>query len=211
MARTTPARARAPTTPTRPMARIAPARGTVRIAPARSRSWLHLPGRALHGADDAVVRGAAAEVPVQRLLDLGLRWSRVPVEQGLGRHDHAVAAEAALAGLLGDERALEGLELLDRPQALDCRDLALDRRRGRRDARPRGAAVDEDRARPALSQAAAELRAVQLEIVAQDVEQRGIRIHRDGSGAAVHPQGIRGHALIASAPAGEAVGPVRGP
>src|SRR5262245_19401994 len=143
MARTIPARAMARTIPTRPMARtastramarIARARGTVRIAPARSRSWLHLPGRALHGADDAVVRGAAAEVPVQRLLDLGLRRSRVAVEQGLGRHDHAVAAEAALAGLFGDERALEGMELFDRPEALDRGDLAFRRGRGGRDA-----------------------------------------------------------------------------
>ena len=49
----------------------------------------------------------------------------------------------------------------------------------RRDARPDGLAVDDDGAGAALAEAAAELRAAQLEIVAEDVEQRrgGIDVH----------------------------------
>src|SRR5215510_7417529 len=49
-------------------------------------------------------------------------------------------------------------------------------------------AVEQDRARPALGQAAAVLGTVQLEIVAQNVEQRGVRLHADGLRLAVHPQ-----------------------
>ena len=49
---------------------------------------------------------------------LGRRGLRV--EQRLGRHDHAVAAVAALAGLLLDEGLLQRVQLLDRAQALDA-------------------------------------------------------------------------------------------
>ena len=48
--------------------------------------------------------------------------------------------------------------------------------RGRRDARPNRDAVDDDGAGAALAESAAEPRALQAEIVAEDVEQRSGRI-----------------------------------
>ena len=88
-----------------------------------------------------------------------------------------------------------GMELLDRAEALDRGDLALRRGRRRRHARARGPTVDQDRAGPALGQPAAVLRAVQLEIVAQDVEERSVRLDRDGLRCAVHPNEV---AMISS-------------
>ena len=50
---------------------------------------------------------AAAEIARQRGLDLGFGRLGGLVEQGLGLHDHAAQAIAALGGLLLDEGALQ--------------------------------------------------------------------------------------------------------
>src|SRR5207237_6479567 len=88
-------------------------------------------------------------------------------------------AEAALARLLLDERALQGMELLDGAETLDGRDAPLDRRRNGCDARAHVLAVDQHRARATLREPAAELRPVQLEVVAEDIEQRRVCVDRD--------------------------------
>ena len=79
------------------------------------------------------------------------------------------------------------------------RDLAFDARRGR-DARPDRDAVDDHRARAALPESAAEPRALQTEIVAQDVEERNGRLDVNGARGAVyfqidlaHAQGLSYH------------------
>src|SRR5258706_5681551 len=113
-------------------------------------------------------------MPVQRLLDVLLGRIGLAIEQRLGRHHHAVAAEAALAGLLLDERLLQRMELLERAQALDGGDAALRRGGNRSHTGAHGLALQEHRAGPALREAAAELRAVQLEVVSQYVEQRSV-------------------------------------
>ena len=64
-------------------------------------------------------------------------------------------------------------------QPFERGDLAL-HRGARRDARAHRRAVDDHRARAALAQPAAEPRALQAEIVAQDVEQRRRRIDVQG-------------------------------
>jgi hypothetical protein len=53
-------------------------------------------GRALlHGLDDVVVAGAAADVAFERLADLA-SWAAVVLHQVDGAHHHARGAEAAL-------------------------------------------------------------------------------------------------------------------
>src|SRR5258706_13784111 len=111
-------------------------------------------------------------MPFERLLDLRLARLGILGEQRLRGHDHAVAAEAALARLLLDERRLQPARLLRRAQALERGDALAGEIRDRRHARARLAAFDQHRAGAALPQAAAELRAVPLQAVAQDVEQR---------------------------------------
>src|SRR2546429_2676826 len=76
----------------------------------------------------SIVRGAAAQVAVQRPPDLACRRGRIALEQRLGRHHHAVAAVAALAGLLLDERALQRVQLVERAEAFDGGDRLLDGR-----------------------------------------------------------------------------------
>src|SRR5881397_213926 len=84
--------------------------------------------RAPLGTHDAIVRGAAAQVAVQRPPDLACRRGRIALEQRLCRHHHAVAAVAALTGLLLDERALQRVQLVERAEAFDGGDRLLDGR-----------------------------------------------------------------------------------
>src|SRR4029077_10002232 len=68
---------------------------------------------ALYRADDPQVSAATADVTVQRPLDIGDRRMGILVEQGLGAHDHAVHAIAALRCLLLDERRLHRMRMRD--------------------------------------------------------------------------------------------------
>src|SRR5882757_9973794 len=108
---------------------------------------------------------------LQRLLYLGLARLRVVREQRLRRHDHSVAAIAALAGLFIDERPLQGTRVLRRPQTFDRRDATLAGGADRIHARALFYPVDEHAACAALRLTAAEFGAAQLEVVAQNVEQ----------------------------------------
>ena len=67
--------------------------------------------------------------------------ARILVEERLGGQDDAAQAEAALRGLLVDERLLNRMRLLGRAQAFERRDLGTGDRADRRDARPDGLAV----------------------------------------------------------------------
>src|SRR5215211_1817202 len=70
----------------------------------------HLAGGVLHGLDDVVVPGAAAEVPLQPRADLGLGRLWVPLEQLARRQDHPWRAEAALQPVLLPEALLERVQ-----------------------------------------------------------------------------------------------------
>ena len=112
--------------------------------------------------------------------DLGFGRLRVALEQRLRAHHHAGDAVAALRRLLLDEGALHrtrACSIVPRPSTVVI-------------SRPSSSAtgvthentalaVDHHRAGAALAEAAAELRAVQLEVVAQHVEQRRLGIGVD--------------------------------
>jgi hypothetical protein len=91
------------------------------------------------------------------------------VEQSLSAHDHAVHAKAALGGLFIDERFLDGVRMRNVPQPLKRRDAPVLRSVYRKSAGTHRTPVHNDGARPALPQAAAKSRAIQLQIVAQDI------------------------------------------
>src|SRR5215218_4008485 len=92
----------------------------------------------------AGIGAAAAEVTGQPLVDLAEARVRVLVEQGLGGHDEAGRAEAALLGVVLDEGRLERMELGGPAEPLDGLDgpaLGLD---GEHGAGVDGLAVEED-------------------------------------------------------------------
>ncbi len=122
------------------------------------------------------MRAAAAQIRLHVGADLLLRSDRVVVEQRLRPHHHAGDAVAALRRLLVEKGLLHRARLAAGAEALDRRDRAAVERGDRRQAGEHRLAVDDDGAGAALAEAAAELGAVQLEIVAQHVEQRRRRI-----------------------------------
>src|SRR5262249_47932442 len=141
--------------------------------------WLHLPARgALDGADDPAVGPAAAEIAVHRLHDLRTRGLRRLRQQGRGLHDLARLTVAALKHLLGDPRLLRRMTAIRR-QAFDCRDpLAFDGLHPGH-AGPHGLTVDVHGTGAAHRDAAAVLRAGELELLAQHPQQGLVRLRRD--------------------------------
>src|SRR5262245_10843896 len=150
------------------------------------------PGGAQHRANDAVMGAAAAEIGRQRRAHIRRVRLRIAVEQLLGGHDHAIGTVAALRRLLLDERRLQWMRVRDRAETFAGGDLARRDRADRGDAGARGLAVDQHGAGAALRQSAAELGAVELEIVAQHVEQRRVGLGRNRAAHAVDFE-IDGH------------------
>src|SRR5687767_1863330 len=119
----------------------------------------------LDGGDDADVAGAPADAARELLADLVLARARVALQQVERGEQEARCAEPALQAVLVLERALHGVELVARREALDRLDAgALDLDREHR-ARADELAVDPDRAGAAHALLAADVRARQAELV----------------------------------------------
>src|SRR5262249_25950205 len=91
---------------------------------------------------------------------------------------------------------LDRMRLLGRAEAGKGDDLAAAYRRDRRHAGAHRLAVDVHGAGAALRQAAAEMRIVERELVAQRVEQRHVGIGVDRVDLAVHVEGYSGHGCM---------------
>jgi len=112
----------------------------------------------------------SADDAAQSLFHLRFSGVGIRIEQGLGGHDHAVRAVAALGRLLGDEGSLYRVRLLGSAQAFEGRDGFAGRLLYRGDAGAGGLALHDDGAGAALRHAAAEFGAVEFEIIAKNVE-----------------------------------------
>src|SRR5262249_16067107 len=137
----------------------------------RADHWLRLGWRVPHLGDGRVDRvidldvlTVAADVAGQRLGDLGARWAGIGVQQGVGAHDEAARAAAALQAAPHPERTLDGMQTVDTwsgRQAGDRLDLlAAAESSGVHGATVDGLPVDDDGARAALGAIAAEVDAV---------------------------------------------------
>jgi len=143
------------------------------------------------------VRSAAAEIAGESLFDLLQSRMRRLGENGACGHDHAVGAIAALGCLLGDESGLERARFFRSPQTFEsghrpARDLF-----DWRHARAHGLAIDQHGAGAALAEPATEFCAVQRQRIAQDVEERLVRIPGiDGYRAPVDAELVLRHSII---------------
>ena len=132
----------------------------------------------------------SAEVVVQRPADLFFRRLGRLLQERRRRHDHAVDAVAALRGLCVDEGRLHGMRLVRRTEAFYGDHLPLDDANRQHAASGRLTRVVNS-ARAALRQAASELGTMKAQFVAQDVEQRGLRICSDLVVLPVHLDSFR--------------------
>ena len=78
----------------------------------------------LHGFGDARIGAAAAEIAAHRFADaLGIVAGLAFMDQADRAHDLARRAEAALERVMGDERGLNGMQMLALRHALDGKDV----------------------------------------------------------------------------------------
>src|ERR1700730_18770523 len=136
----------------------------------------HTDGRLLDRGPDALVRPTPADVAAHRRVDVGLRRALARGEQRGRAHHLAGLAVSALGHVLLDPRLLHGMEPAAPRQALDVRDTTAFHRRDRRHAGAHRGAVHVHGTGPAEGHAAAELRAGEIEILAQHPEERLCRI-----------------------------------
>src|SRR5579883_2375885 len=104
-----------------------------------------------HRLDDLLIAGAPAELARERKPDLLARWSRVRVQQCLGREDHPGRADAALQAAVPHELLLQRMQTTVTREPLDCREFPPLRGHGEREARGDRLAVHEYRARAAVA------------------------------------------------------------
>src|SRR5262249_16645858 len=113
------------------------------------------------------------------LPDLRRRRLRVALEQRVRANDQAGYAEPALGRLFLDEGALHRPWICDRAEAFERPDPGALEDGNRNDAREYRPPFDEHGTRAALAQAAAVFGTVQLQVIAQHVEQGRCRIDVD--------------------------------
>src|SRR5262249_56401464 len=106
-------------------------------------------------------------------------------EQRRGAHDDAGQAIAALARLLIDKGLLQRMRRRLAAQTLNRGDLPALHRRYRGVARLDAAPVQQHRAASTHASAAPEPGALELQVVAQDVDERRARLCRDDAARAV--------------------------
>src|SRR5579859_4271772 len=123
---------------------------------------------------DLIVGTAAADVAVERFINICIGWSRGAREQGDRSQNLARLAVAALRNVYLQPRALHGMADVARKTFYGGDALARQASR-RGNARPGWMPIHQDCTRSTHRDTAAELGAREMESVAQDPEQRNVR------------------------------------
>ena len=131
---------------------------------------------------------AAAQIRLHGRSDLVVAGRRGPLYQRLRSHDHAGDAVAALRCLPLDEGLLRDPRMLPTAEPFDGRDPAPGDGGNRRYSGEHRCTVDHHRTGSALPEAAAELRAVELESVTEHIQQGRAGIVSGFHGSAVHDE-----------------------
>src|SRR6187397_382481 len=152
-------------------------RRKVGCAPAWNLGSLRLAARrGLDGLEYLVVATATAVVAGQPLLDLGVRRVRRPTQEVVAGHQLAGNAEAALDGALLQEGRLKTSQPTLARQALNGDDVAAVGFDRQHQARVDDAVIEADGACTTFADETAFLGASQVEVVAQGLEQRVVRL-----------------------------------
>src|SRR5262249_55618601 len=131
-----------------------------------------LGGGELNGLDDVLITGAAAEIPGDAETDLVLARIWVLLEQAIGTHDHARRAVAALQPVHFAEAFLQRVQrAVGRGHAFDGEEIAALRLHGEHGAGFDRSAVEIDRAGAAMAGVAADMRAGQVQVFAQEMDE----------------------------------------
>jgi hypothetical protein len=161
------------------------------------RGRLGASGGAADGGEDTGIAAAAAEAAVEGLDDLGVGGAGGAIEEGGGAEGHAAGAVAALHGAFVEEGLLDAVEGTGGGEAFDGGDSAAGGGADGSDAGDDWAVVEEDGACPALTLAAAILRAGEGEIFAKDIEEWAAGVGLDAALSAVDGEAEAGHGSVA--------------
>src|SRR5690348_10887308 len=137
----------------------------------------HARCRQANGVQDFRVRRTAAEISRQIVADLVVAGVGVLLEKLPHHQDESRCAESALECTGLDECLLDGVELVALGEPFDRLHLGAVGKDGQEQARRNRFRIDDDRAAPAQTLAAAFARATQIELVLQDVDEVLIRHH----------------------------------
>src|SRR5258706_3530247 len=146
----------------------------------------HLCGSHPHCGDDPRISPAAAHVALHGLDDLRFVWLWIFLEKRSAGYDHAGRAVAALHRAGFEKCFLKRMEPAALFESFNGGDAPPGSRGGSGLAGARRQPVDHDGARAALSFAAAVLCAGQVEFVAEDGEERAVRLGINRLPRAVH-------------------------
>ena len=149
---------------------------------------MHHIGRGSDGLHYIVVAGAAAEIAFQTLPDFPLAQPlRVLLHQVNGAHHHARRAETTLKRMILTKRLLHRVQgAIGRGQALNRGDRGAIAHHRQGGAGLHRFAIDMDHAGPALAGVAADMRAGQPQLFAQQFDQQGAALDRHAVALAVH-------------------------
>ena len=148
--------------------------------------------RRLDGFEDLLVAGTPAQAAGQRFLDLIARRIGVLVEERLGGDQKPRRAIAALRGAEVGEGFLQRMQPAVGDEPFYCRDVAAAAVDAKHQARQHRLAVEQHGARAALTKLAAVLRAAQVQVLTQHLEQGLVGRERDVGRFAVYRQGQEG-------------------
>ena len=144
----------------------------------------------LHRFDDVLIAGAAAQIAGQRLADLRFVRRRRLVEKRLHGHQDAGRAVAALQAVAIAHRLLQRMQMFAvGREPLDGRDRVAVGLRREHQAGAHGSAVEDHRAGAADAVLAADMRAGEQQIVAQEIAEQQPRLDAAPVRRAVHRDG----------------------
>ena len=112
---------------------------------------------------------AAAQVAIQRLVDLLHGGIAGFIQQALGGDDHPAGAVATLGGLLVDKGCLQGVQIFRRAQPLDGDDPGSPEGSNLQLAGGDRFTVDQDVTRPTLFQTTGMLDSIEAQIISEDI------------------------------------------
>jgi hypothetical protein len=139
---------------------------------------------------NVMVTGATAQVTFQTLTDFLLRETvRMRLHKVDGGHDHAGGTESALQCVMFPEHFLHRMQRsIRRRQTLDCDDIRTIRLQRKLSARLHGNPVHMHHARAALAGVAADMRAGETKLFAQQLDKQGASLDVDRVLLAVNRQ-----------------------
>jgi len=143
----------------------------------------------LDGGDNVGVGATTTDVAAHEFLDVSVGGAARLFEQSHGGHDLAGSTVAALVAVVLDKGGLHGVEIVRVAEALDGGNGVAFVHESESQAGVDAAAIDVNRARPALAMVAALLGAGKRKSFAQAIEKRCAGIDRDLEGLAVDGEG----------------------